>query len=40
MFAGAVVKMGQELNVPTPCSWMIQEIIQTMEEKNQGILAL
>ena len=40
MFAGAVVKMGRKLGVETPCNWMIQEIIQTLEEKNQGILSL
>lgn len=40
MFAGAVVKMGEETGVATPYNWIIQEIIQTMEEKNQGILTI
>ncbi len=40
MFAGAVIKMGREVGVKTPYNWMIQEMIQTLEEKNLGVLSL
>ena len=38
MFAGEVVKMGESLGISTPFCWMIQEAIQTLEEKNAGVI--
>ena len=37
MFAGKVVKLGEELGVPTPLSWLFYHGIQVLEEKNQGM---
>jgi 2-dehydropantoate 2-reductase len=36
MFSGKVVKMGRELNVPTPCNEFVYNIIKALEEKNDG----
>lgn len=37
MFAGNVVKMGQEYNIPTPISFMYMNGIKFLEEKNEGL---
>ena len=36
MFAGAVVRMGKELNIPTPYNEFIFHVIKALEEKNDG----
>lgn len=36
MFAGSMVKMGQELGIPTPVCWMFLQGIHVLEEKNEG----
>ena len=36
MFAGSMVRMGQELGVPTPVCWMFLQGIHVLEEKNEG----
>lgn len=36
MFAGSMVKMGQDLGIPTPICWMFLEGIRVLEEKNEG----
>lgn len=36
MFAGSVVRMGEELHVPTPVSWVFLQGIRVLEEKNEG----
>jgi len=36
LFCGALVKMGQELNVPTPYNELALHIIHSLEEKNEG----
>ncbi len=36
MFAGGVVRMGEELGIPTPINWMFLKGIQVHEEKNRG----
>ena len=36
MFAGAVVRMGKELDIPTPYNEFIFHAIKTLEEKNDG----
>ncbi|MCD2492897.1 ketopantoate reductase family protein [Lacrimispora sp. NSJ-141] len=36
MFAGTVVRLGKELGVPTPISWMFYHGIKVCEEKNEG----
>lgn len=38
MFAGSMVKMGEELGVPTPICWMFLHGIHVLEEKNAGLL--
>lgn len=38
MFAGTVVKMGEELSVPTPICEMFYHGIRILEEKNDGII--
>ncbi|MDO4313744.1 MAG: ketopantoate reductase family protein [Eubacteriales bacterium] len=38
MFAGSMVRMGEELHVPTPISWVFLQGIHVLEEKNEGIL--
>lgn len=40
MFAGTVVKMGEELSVPTPINEMFYHSIHVLEEKNSGIIRL
>lgn len=40
MFAGTVVKMGEELSVPTPINEMFYHGIRVLEEKNSGIIRL
>jgi 2-dehydropantoate 2-reductase len=37
MFAGNVVKMGQEYNIPTPISFLYMNGIKVLEEKNDGL---
>jgi 2-dehydropantoate 2-reductase len=37
MFAGAMVRMGKELGVPTPYNEMTYHIIKALEEKNDGM---
>ncbi len=36
MFSGAVVRMGRELNIPTPYNEYTYHIIKAIEEKNDG----
>lgn len=36
MFAGKIVKLGEELGVSTPINWMFYHGIKVYEEKNQG----
>ncbi|MEF2805063.1 MAG: ketopantoate reductase family protein [Massilistercora timonensis] len=36
MFAGSMVRMGQELGVPTPVCWMFLQGIHVLEEKKEG----
>ncbi len=36
LFAGTVVRLGKELGIPTPISWMFYNGIRTYEEKNEG----
>lgn len=36
MFAGSMVRMGQELGVPTPVCWMFLQGIHVLEEKMKG----
>ncbi len=38
MFAGQVIKMGKELNVPTPVCELFYNGIRVLEEKNDGII--
>lgn len=38
MFAGKVVALGRELNIPTPLNWMFYHGIKVLEEKNEGKL--
>lgn len=38
MFAGTMVKMGEELGIATPICFLFQEAITVLEEKNTGIL--
>ncbi len=37
MFAGKVVRLGEELGVETPLSWMFYHGIRVLEEKNEGM---
>lgn len=37
MFAGKVVKLGQELGVETPLSWMFYHSVRVLEQKNEGM---
>lgn len=37
MFSGAIIKMGKELNIPTPYNEFVYHIIKAMEEKNDGL---
>ena len=36
MFAGAVVRMGRELGIPTPYNEFTYHMIKALEEKNDG----
>jgi 2-dehydropantoate 2-reductase len=36
MFAGKVVALGRELDIPTPLNWMFYHGIKVLEEKNEG----
>ena len=36
MFAGAMVRMGKELGIPTPCNEFMYHAIKALEEKNDG----
>lgn len=36
MFAGAMVRMGRELGIPTPCNEFAYHTIKALEEKNRG----
>lgn len=38
MFAGAMVRMGKELGIPTPYNEMTWLLIKALEEKNDGLL--
>lgn len=37
MFAGAIVKMGKELGIPTPYNEFTYHMIKALEEKNDGV---
>lgn len=37
MFSGAIMKMGKELDIPTPYNEFVYHIIKAMEEKNDGL---
>lgn len=37
MFSGALIKMGQELGIPTPFNEYTYHIIKALEEKNDGL---
>lgn len=37
MFSGAIVRMGRELGIPTPCNEFTLHIIKALEEKNEGL---
>ena len=39
IFSGSVVRMGGQLNVPTPCNELLYHSIKIMEEKNRGLFA-
>ena len=36
MFAGAIVRMGRELGIPTPYNEFMLHMIHAIEEKNDG----
>lgn len=38
MFAGAMVRMGRELGVPTPLNEFLYDAIRVLEEKNEGLI--
>lgn len=38
MFAGSMVRMGEELGIPTPLCWVFLQGIHVLEEKNAGII--
>lgn len=38
MFAGAMVRMGKELGVPTPLNEFLYQAIRVLEEKNEGLI--
>ena len=38
MFAGSMVRMGEELGIPTPLCWVFLQGIHVLEEKNEGII--
>ena len=37
MFSGALIRMGQELGIPTPYNEYTYHMIKAMEEKNDGL---
>ena len=37
MFSGALIKMGQELGIPTPYNEYTYHMIKALEEKNDGL---
>lgn len=37
MFAGALIRMGRELNIPTPYNECVYHFIKALEEKNDGL---
>lgn len=37
MFSGAIIKMGKELNIPTPYNEYTYHMIKAIEEKNDGL---
>lgn len=37
MFAGAIVRMGKELGIPTPYNDFVLHVIKALEEKNDGL---
>ena len=37
MFSGALMRMGQELGIPTPYNEYTYHMIKAMEEKNDGL---
>ena len=37
MFSGAVIRMGQELGIPTPYNEFVYHAIKALEEKNDGL---
>ena len=37
IFSGSVVRMGQQLGIPTPCNEILYHGIKVMEQKNQGL---
>ena len=37
MFAGTMVRMGRELNIPTPVCWFMLQSIHALEEKNDRL---
>ncbi len=39
MFAGKMVKLGEQLGVETPLCWMFYHGIRVLEEKNKGLFA-
>jgi 2-dehydropantoate 2-reductase len=36
MFSGAIIRMGKELGIPTPCNEFTFHMIKALEEKNDG----
>ena len=37
MFSGVLIRMGQELGIPTPYNEYTYHMIKAMEEKNDGL---
>lgn len=37
MFAGALMRMGEEFGIPTPFNTCIYHLIKAREEKNDGL---
>lgn len=37
MFSGALMRMGQELGIPTPYNEYTYHMIKALEEKNDGL---
>jgi 2-dehydropantoate 2-reductase len=36
MFSGAIIRLGRELNIPTPINEIFYHAIKTLEDKNDG----